>query len=263
MNKKIALSILPLLFLISCKTQEQIQRERMMDDMSVQMVQRQKLAAEDQIKLDSLEQKILELNGRLEEQGHKSQTESEDALNKIQERLELLEENMTAYKVQVEEGKLKVSNLETKVEAQEKYVNKVIKTLNSISGKKSKGAKKRSDYNQAIFWFNKNFLTKSKPLFLKLEKSKKIKGKKRARVLHALGIITFKKKQYNEAMVYLSQLFTEFPKSGYNANGLLHLAKTFKNLGETHQAKQTLGEMLKRFPKSKHVNTAKNLMGKL
>ena len=267
MNKRFSLCLLLPFLLLACKTQEQIQREKMVDQISVQMVERQKLAAEDQLKMENFEQKILELNGKVEELGHKSQSKAEEASKQLQERMELIEQKMQAYQIQIEDGKKKIETLETKVASQEKYISKVLNTLNDISGKpkrsKRSGGKQLSDYDQALAWYKKNWLSKSKPLFEKLELDKKITGQKRARVLHNLGMITFYKKQNDEAMVYFSKLFTEFPRSNYNANGLVHLAKTFQRLGKNNQAKQTLNEMIKRFPKSKHAKAANDLLKKL
>lgn len=70
-------------------------------------------------------------------------------------------------------------------------------------------------------------------------------------------------KQYDKALVYFSRLFTEHEKTGYNKNGLLFLGRTFDKLGQKEQAKQTLGELIKRFPDAKQVKAAKEMLEKL
>ena len=63
-------------------------------------------------------------------------------------------------------------------------------------------------------------------------------------------------------MTYFSKLFTEYPKSIYNPNGLIHLAKTFKAQGDVEQAKETLNLMLENYPTHHRVKIAKNLLAK-
>ena len=62
-----------LLFIFSCKTQEQIRRQQMVDNMAMQMVQNQKLSADTTMRLQNLEQQILETTGKFEEKDHRKE----------------------------------------------------------------------------------------------------------------------------------------------------------------------------------------------
>ena len=102
----------------------------------------------------------------------------------------------------------------------------------------------------------------SKAILVKLYKSGKYKGKKKARIIHNLGMISYMQKKNDDAVTYFSTLYTDMPKSAYNGNGLVYLARTFKRTGQKEQAVTILEEMIKSFPKSRHVKTAKDLLAK-
>lgn len=73
-KKAFIISILAL-SLLGCKTQEEIAREKLVDTLSVQMVQNQKLNADTLIKIQDLEDKLLQVGGQVEDSNH-SQTQS-------------------------------------------------------------------------------------------------------------------------------------------------------------------------------------------
>jgi len=93
-----------------------------------------------------------------------------------------------------------------------------------------------------------------------LYNNKLVSGSRKARVIHNLGMIAYMEKDNGAALTYFSTLFTEMPKSGYNKNGLLFLGKTFKRLGQTEEMKQTLNELITRWPKARQVSEAKKLL---
>lgn len=260
-RKQIAIAIIPLLiFSTSCKTQEQIQRNQMVDQMSLQMVQNQKLVAESSLRVSSIQERFAQVNGKIEEAVHLSKEERKTLVSRVL----LLEES---NKTKTESIKLQDENLlilKKKVDEQEVFIQKVLKTLNSLTKKKSsKKKKKRSKFDQAMYDYSKGRYKKARPTLEKLVDNKRIKGKKKARIVHNLGLISYIQKRNNDAVVYFSQLITDFPSSGYNANGLIYLAKTFKRLKQKDQAKQTLELLISKFPKSKKVVQAKKMLKKL
>ncbi len=256
--KRATLVLLPLLILTTgCKTQEEIQREQIVDNMSLQMVESQKIVANASTQLQGIEEKLSGLSGTIEENNRTHKLKQESDIKLFNERLLVLEETNKATL-----EKLDIAT--ARLDQQDKFLKEVLKTLKGLSSKKSvkkkKKSKKKSAYDQAMYQYSKKRYTKAKRLLENLINKKRVKGNKKARVLHNLGMIAYIKKKNQDAAIYFGKLFTEHSKSSYNANGLLFLAKTFKRQKQNDQAKQTLEEMINRFPKSKQVKEAKKIL---
>ncbi|MFG1486088.1 tetratricopeptide repeat protein [Halobacteriovorax sp. RZ-2] len=235
----------------SCKTQEQIEREQKINTMSVQMQQNQKLNADSVSKMQELQDSVLQFQGQLEEY-----TNGKDQkLETVDQKLLKLEEQNTALTDEV-------TKLTAKIEEQDKFIKEVLALLKKKESKRKElaKAKNRSPYNQAMFLYGKGKYSEARPILEKLFKEGKIKGKRRGRIIHNLGMISYIQKRNDDAVTYFSTLYTSMPSSAYNGNGLVYLARTFKRQGQTEQAIVTLEEMLKSFPKSRHVPTAKKLL---
>tara|TARA_R110002049_G_scaffold258672_3_gene434438 strand:- start:222 stop:968 length:747 start_codon:yes stop_codon:yes gene_type:complete len=244
----IPFAVLSVFVLSGCKTQEEIKREQLVDNLGVQMVQSQKLVADTTVTIQNLEERIGSLNGKLDELDHNSQIQLQTQVDNLNQRITLLEESNKA--------------LQAKTEEQSKYLQEVLGTLKNMSN--GGGSKKKlSDYEQAMQDYGKGRYSTAKPILVKLLSENKIKGSRQARIIHNLGMISYMDKTYDKALVYFSRLFTDHEKSGYNKNGLLFLARTFEKLDQKEQAKQTLNELINRFPKAKQVKTAKEMLGKL
>lgn len=242
---------IPLVVLIvfaGCKTQEEIRREKLVDNLGMQMVQSQKMVADTTVTLQTIDERIGNLTGKLDELDHNSQIQLQTQVDALNQRMTLLEETN--------------KGLQAKVEEQSKYLQDVLGTLKNLSS--GSGSKKKlSDYQQAMSNYGKGRYSSAKPILLKLLTNKSIKGAQQARVIHNLGMISYMDKEYDKSLVYFSRLFTEHEKTGYNKNGLLFLARTFEKLGQNEQAKQTLGELIKKFPDAKQVKSAKEMLAKL
>ncbi|OIQ19910.1 MAG: hypothetical protein BM556_05330 [Bacteriovorax sp. MedPE-SWde] len=246
-----------LLIITSCKTQEQIKREQLVDSISVQMVQNQRLSADSTVKLQEIEEKVNKFQGVLEESAY---SKNENAV-KLEERIKALEDLTQSLNTQLQDSTNKVTAVEKRLSAQDKFIKEILKNLKAPK-KKRKKAKKLGPYATAMNNYGKGRYKTARPQLQALLE-KKLTSSKKARVLHNLGMVSFILKNDQDALTYFSKLFTEYPKSTYNANGLIHLAKTFKRLGQVEQAKQTLDTMLKQFPKHKRSKTAKKLLKKM
>ena len=243
-----------MLTLTACKTTEELQREQMVDNLSIQMTQAQKLSAETKIKLQEMEDRLNQINGALEEQGHKVDKTYSSKMRENNEKILLLE------KIQLEQNN-KIAKIEEELAAQKKYIEDVLHILKKVD-RTVEDQKQRSPYNQAFYLFNKGKYKQAKPQLLALLNNKKIKGKKRARVLNALGMLNYWQRHDDKATVYFSKLFTEHPKAPYTTNGLVYLAKSFYRQGQKEQAIATLEALLQKYPHSKKIPTAKALLKK-
>jgi TolA-binding protein len=263
MRREIKLLALSSLVLFgSCKTQEEIQREQMVDNLSIQMVENQKLTASSKVRLQNIEERLGMLTGKVEDTNHSTKQQLTSEVQLLRDKVVLLEERDKSNQSTMDITQKRLTGIEDQLVKQDKYLKKLLATLTGAKAIK-KSTKKMSAYDSAMYDYKKRKYKSAKRKLEALESNKKIKGKKRARVLHNLGMISFQNKDNNNSTVYLSKLFTEFPKSTYNANGLLYLAKTFKRMKQNEQSKQTLEELIRRFPKSKKVKEAKKLLAKL
>ncbi|PIK15070.1 tetratricopeptide repeat protein [Halobacteriovorax sp. JY17] len=243
-----------LLSVTACKTQEEIQREQVVDNISIQMVENQKLTAGANVRLQNIEERLGMLTGQVEDSNHNTKEQLTKQVEELKAKITLLEEKDKA-------NDEKLTKIDSQLEQQDKYLQKLLSTLSSKTS--SKSSKKESPYQEAMSAYSSGNYKKAQALLQALESKSSIKGKQRARVLHNLGMSAYINKNNNDATVFFSKLFTEFPKSNYNANGLLYLSKTLKRLNQSEQAKQTLEELIKRFPNSKKVKEAKSLLAKL
>lgn len=257
MNKLIASLILVSLF-SSCKTQEQIKREQMVEIMSVQVTQGQKVTADATVKLQNLEEKIMMLQGQLEETGHTK----DQNVSSLNERLKAQEELIKSLTQSLSEQTNSVAKMQDRLTAQDKLLSEILSTVKSATSAPAP-SKEVSAYDQAMGLYGKGKYKEAKPALESLLNDSKVKGLQKARVLHNLGMISFSQKNDQDTLTYLSKLFTDYPKSTYNANGLIHMAKVFIKLNQKDQAKVTLEEMLKNFPKHKSAKTAKDMLSKL
>lgn len=257
--KRILALVTLVLLIQACKTTEELQREQMVDNLSIQMAQNQKLSAEAQIKIQNLEERINNINGTLEETGHKVDTTYSNQMKENQQKLELLQKVIDDSTLRERKLSERVGNLEKELAEQKKYIKQVLSVLNKVNSTVEDN-KKRSPYQEAFYNFNKGKNKLALPQLESLLESKKIKGKRRARVLNALGMLNYWSRKDDQAIVYLSKLFTEHPKAPYTTNGLIYMAKAFKRKGEKEQAISALEMLIQKYPSSKKISQAKKLL---
>jgi TolA-binding protein len=244
---------------VGCKTREDIEREQRVNDMSVQVIEGQKLSADVTVRLQAMEERLNSLGGVMEETSHEAEQKILKRLTALEERLVVLEEG---NKVTGPE----LAQLKADVAAQSKYIQDVLGTLKNLSGTKSAPAakaKEASPYEAAMELYGKGRYKDARAPLIALYEDKKITGARRARILHNLGMIDYMAKNDQESLVFFSRLFTEFPKSGYNKNGLLHLGRIFQRLNKPEEARQSYTELVNRFPDAKEAKTAKANLEKL
>lgn len=238
----------------SCKTQEEIAQSQMVETLNLQVSESQKLTADSTVRMQQLEERMNSITGQVEESGHKQQTTVQNQIKELKDKVIVIEENNKNLNTEV-------AGLRASMDEQKIYLDKVLKSLTKMSSPKSK-KKKLSDYDKAMSTYKKGRYKEAKNLLQELLK-KKLSGSKRSRVLHNLGMSSYLLKQDDQVLIYFSKLFTDFPKSGYNKNGLLFLGKSFQRMNKKEEAKQTFGELLTRFPKAKQSSEAKKLLAKL
>jgi TolA-binding protein len=249
-----------LLFLTGCKTSEQIQRERMVDDLAEQF-------QEVHSRIQELEKRLSNMTGKMEESAYSNQQKTTQELKKMQEQIALLTEQSSSQqeKVDVHEGELKKIGQE--VESHRDFLEQMIKTLEGIGArgkiKNREGEKEEDGYDKAMALYKKEKFKEARPLLERLVDDRKIKGEQKARVLHHLGVTEFFIKDYENATIHLGRLYTEHSKSDLNQNGLLVLGRSFLYSKQKDKAEQTFQELINRYPKSGKAEEARKEIAKL
>jgi TolA-binding protein len=248
-----------LLTLTSCKTQEDIKRDRTVDNINEQLAQTQKSTATSSSRFQSLEEQVARISGNIEEVAHARNQDQKELAN-MREKLSISEET---NKKQTE----MIKELYEKMQEQSKYLEQVIKSLSGINEQVEKKVKAKepkepteeiSLQNGLVKYKAKEYET-AKMILEKVLENKKIKKKDKGTALQALGLIEYKNKNYEEAKIYFSRIFTEMPDSNMAPAALLNLAKCFLKLKAKPEAKQTIEELVSRFPKSKEAIEAQKL----
>ena len=70
--------------------------------------------------------------------------------------------------------------------------------------------------------------------------------------------IEYINKNFDNALIYFSKVYTKYPKSSFAPNALLHIGLTFKKQNKNDNALAAFKEVIKNYPKSSQANTAKN-----
>jgi TolA-binding protein len=248
----------------ACKTQEDIRREKTMENINEKISQTQQSNASSNLRFQNLEEQIAKLSGSIEEVAHNKGQDQKDNLL-LKERVVQLEET---NKKQNENLKALVE----KVNEQSKYLEQVVKTLTEMTEKKkdnkeeivAEGSKdKAPSVKTAIAKYKAQAYSDAREILTDLLENKKMKKKDKAQALYYMGLIEYKEKKFEEAKVYFSKLYTEIPDSTLNSQALLNLAKSFAQLKSKEEAKQTLEELISRYPKSKEASEAIKLKAKL
>lgn len=195
-----------------------------------------------------LEKKLTQVSGLLEELEYKQKSQL-----KIQN--QTWEEKFIALEETSRESYQNIEILKKDLTEQSLYIKKVLSELKSM-----KTPKKQNSYATAMLHYKKGRYKKARELLLRLEKKSTIRGNRRARLLHNLGLIGYMTKKYDQGLKYLSTLFTEFPKSNYNKNGLLILGKSLRASSKQEESKLIFAELIKRFPKSKQAKIAGQIL---
>jgi TolA-binding protein len=234
--------ILIFLFLVSCKTQEDIKREEVVDSMAAQMSQHQKISAQYASKALELEEKLTKMVGALEEKEYQNfQTTSQE---------------LTVSKKNIEDLRKDLDMLKLQILEQKEYLEKILSSLSKMGEVPSKKKSKKGDYEEAIRLYNKGFAKEAKPLLAELVDDKKLDQSQKAKVTYFLGMIAYQEKKYSDAVTLFSRLYTQFPSSSHSPSALLYLGRSFLKLKKDEEGKQVLQELVDKYPNSSNSQKA-------
>ena len=151
-----------LFFLVSCfKTAEEIKRDEMVDQMSVQLEQSSTLVADLTQQVTDLQTRLANTTGQIEEIDHKTQKTSAEQRQTLEQSIAQLQEQVKALTAQSSENKNLLNQLQSDLNAQKRYSKKVAKTLGKIA-KDSQGP----NLKDAHKLFEKNKLKEAEEAYL-------------------------------------------------------------------------------------------------
>lgn len=238
-----------------CKTTEDIRRDQMVDNLSLQMVQSQQMTAEATIRLQAMEERLGLLTGQVEEQEYQTIQETSRKLDTLKERLEVIESNNRNQQRELE-------GIKRQLDEQKKFMDELMKTLNSLSE-----ARKRNNpaniYEEAMQDYQRGRYAAAKGKLERLLNQNQVQGNQRSRTLHNLGMIAWMDTNDQQAQVYFSRLITEHPDAPQVRNGMLFLGKSFKRSGQRTEARQILEELIRQYPDANQVSEARKALAGL
>jgi TolA-binding protein len=247
---KLLVCLITLIGLTACKTAAQIEREQIVDNLSLQMSTNQKMAADVTTKMSDLETKMNNLTGKFEELENTQKTSTEESQKNTQE----LQTKITALTMQMDEQREFIGKL-TKVLAK---ADPSLKTKSTTTVKiEEKGT---SPYDEAMSLYKKGKYAKALTMLKELNDDPQFKGEEKARILHNIGLISYAQKNNDDSLLYLGQLYTQHSKSELAPNALLHIGLSFKAQGKKDESDQALTELIEKYPKSKPATKARDLL---
>lgn len=254
--RKILLLLSLSLFFTSCfKTAEEIRREKMVDQMSIQLKQSSQLVADLTMQVSDLQTRLANTSGQLEEIDHKTTTKSQEAAMTFSQTIAQLAEQVTALTAENNENKKQIHILSQEVDAQKKYISKLTGTLTKITGPTKSSS--QSKLKQAHTAFEKNDQDKALSLYLEVLEEGKINARQKNHVNYNIGLLYYWSKKYNDALTHFSPIYTNWPKSSWAPRALLQIARSFDKLGKKEEAKATYEEIITKYAKSSQAKTAK------
>ena len=168
----------------------------MVDNMALQMVQNQKLSADTTVRIQNLEQKILEVTGSFEEKNHSKDLIITKDIDEIKKKIAIFQELDQNNQSQIDNLSNDIEIIKIKLEENKKFMAKVLETLDKLS--KTPAPKKVSPYSRAIKLYRSGRYKKARPILEGLLKNRRIRGNKKARVYHNLGMIAYMDKRFQE-----------------------------------------------------------------
>ncbi len=244
-----------LTLVVSCKTTEQVQREKIVENLSGKVVKLQKDNADLSFAINDLQEKLSNIQGKKGEEEHKQKELTQEVVNRIRADLEILHEGIVAIKKDQEETK-------KEMQEQKAYIAQVVSTLGKINNPPpaAPSKKKISAFEEAQNLYSSGNCSQDVEKFKIQIDNSKTSGNEKATALHHIGICEHKQKNYDNSIVSLSKLVTNYPKSQKVPEALFYLGKNFLEKGQKNEAKQAFEEVLKRSPKSKLGESTKKIL---
>lgn len=246
---KRALAPFALLVLFSScfKTAEEIEREQMIDQMVSQFQQSQSLVADLTVKTKELQTLITEVNGQIQELKYQQTQLDREKTSSIVESIQQLEQQVSDLKKLAERNKRQLRGVKGTISDQKNYIKKVNKSLSNLSSKK----KSSSLYGKGRKAFYAGKYNQSIDYYLNALDNERLSAVETNRTWHHLGIMYFKRKNDQEALVFFSKILKNYPNSSLAPHAMYHVGQLFERGKKVDAAKASYSKVIQQYPKSK------------
>ncbi|MFW5887812.1 MAG: tetratricopeptide repeat protein [Bacteriovoracia bacterium] len=255
---KATLTIVFCLTLTGCfKTAEEIEREKKIDQMLVQMVDTQTLMADMTIKTEELQKRLAQLRGEMEEVQHTSAQQQQQQIKKLQEDLEQMNAQVAQMQESLNNNGDNIKQLEVELSQHRKFIKSITKAI-----PQPENTKEVHVYFRALNAYKKRRYKEAKNLLLEALDSK-INNAEKNKVYYRLGKIEMLNKDYQQAMIYFSKIYTNWPKSSLAPSSLYNIAKSLSKIGEKKKARASYKQLIKNYSSHKLAKKAQKALAKL
>jgi TolA-binding protein len=258
---QIAILLLLPIILTSClKTTEQIEREQKVDSLSKELSQSHKTVADLMLQVKELQTKLNGINGQFEEMEYKQSSNQSKQIDEIKKQVSTLTEQLNLIQTENKTLNQKIILIQETLDSQKAFIEKVTQSLGKISEAKTEKEKKSNDedsFETALGLMKAKKYKKAKDIFLDLIGDKEQPTSIINKSHFQLGLIEFKNQNYDEALVYFSKVYTQYPESSVAPSALFYIGKSFKLMKKNEEANSSFSELIEKFPKAKEVLQAK------
>jgi len=258
---QIAILFLLSILLTSClKTTEQIEREQKVDNLSKELSQSHKTVADLMLQVKELQTKLNGINGQFEEMEYKQTSNQSKQIDEMKKQITTLTEQLNLLQTENKTLNQKIALIQETLDSQKSFIEKVTQSLGKISEAKSEKEKSSNDDNSfeaALSLMKAKKYKKAKEIFLQLIEDKDQPTSIVNKSHFQLGLIEFKNQKYDEALVFFSKVYTQYPESSVAPSALFYIGKSFKLMKKNEEANSSFSELIEKFPKAKEVLQAK------
>lgn len=253
--KQLLGSLVILLTLSSCiKTAEQVNRERQFSNMSSQLTDSQALVGKIMSQLNDMQSQIETVTGRIEEIEHKQSLVNPAKFKENSEDVIMLKTKAEALQNQIE-------SLQQELKVQKEYIEKVTDGLKSLKQAKAAPApapmNSKQKMEDALEMVSKNKYVEAKRVLETLIDHKDLSPADHNKVYHGLGRAELYTNNADKALVYLSKIVMNYPKSSLAPNSLYLIGKAFQKQNKKEEARQAFSKVVADYPTSRDAERAK------
>jgi len=237
--------------LSSCiKTAEQVQREKRFESISEQMSDSQSLLAGLVTQMKDMQAQIDRMNGKLEELEYSKI--SPDEIKKNRETIALIQ---TQQETQLNQ----LSQIQSELKEQRSFIEKVTEKLGSNIKTERPAQKKnaKSELAQALELVTNDKFQEARSALQELVDNPGLTPGDQNKLLHGLGRVEYYTKNYDQALVYFSKIFSKYPQASLAPSCLLFIGRTLNKLGKKDEALEAFKKVIEDYAGSKEAKEAK------
>lgn len=254
MTKFLSVILLLILSTACIKTAEQVNREKRFDSMSENLKDSQGLLADMVGQMKEMQTQLDKLNGRVEELEHRQKQIDPQQITKMNESMALIQTQQQTEAQQL-------SAIQADLKEQKAFLEKVTASLSSMGSEKPRSSSKKKNVKaeviDALDLVKAGKYAEAKPELEALVDAEGLTPGDNNKVMHGLGRVEYYSKNYEQALVYFSKIYTKFPKASLAPSSLLYIARSLKKLGKKDEAKEAFTRCAEDYPGSNEAAEAK------